>query len=205
MRGNAQWSTIPTQLTRKIHRIKRIPLCLLSRRQRGFRTVVFLGKSRLAPKQSMSTTSDCSALVGSAGRTATRTQCETQPLRRAIRRRACSRRASFCRISGGGSDAPFAGARSHPIPKCLAAPKRSGGTACPSSCALIGKSGKMHENSHLGSFAAVSRKALVFPALGQYTGRRSGGRVVEGTPLLRVQARKGLEGSNPFHSATYFR
>ena len=68
--------------------------------------------------------------------------------------------------------------------------------------ALPGKSGKMHENSHLGSFAAVSRKALVFPALGQYTGRRSGGRVVEGTPLLRVQARKGLEGSNPFHSAT---
>ena len=66
--------------------------------------------------------------------------------------------------------------------------------------ALPGKSGKMHENSHLGSFAAVSRKALVFPALGQYTGRRSGGRVVEGTPLLRVQARKGLEGSNPFHS-----
>ncbi len=26
--------------------------------------------------------------------------------------------------------------------------------------------------------------------------------MVEGTPLLRVQARKGLEGSNPFHSAT---
>ena len=27
--------------------------------------------------------------------------------------------------------------------------------------------------------------------------------MVEGTPLLRVQARKGLEGSNPFVSATY--
>ncbi len=26
--------------------------------------------------------------------------------------------------------------------------------------------------------------------------------MVEGTPLLRVQARKGLEGSNPFGSAT---
>ena len=26
--------------------------------------------------------------------------------------------------------------------------------------------------------------------------------MVEGTPLLRVQARKGLEGSNPFVSAT---
>ena len=37
-----------------------------------------------------------------------------------------------------------------------------------------------------------------------YTLRRRRGRVVEGTPLLRVQARKGLEGSNPFVSATYF-
>ena len=27
--------------------------------------------------------------------------------------------------------------------------------------------------------------------------------MVEGTPLLRVQARKGLEGSNPFVSATH--
>lgn len=35
-----------------------------------------------------------------------------------------------------------------------------------------------------------------------YTDRRRRGRVVEGTPLLRVQARKGLEGSNPFVSAT---
>ena len=35
-----------------------------------------------------------------------------------------------------------------------------------------------------------------------YPPRRSGGRVVEGTPLLRVQAGNRLEGSNPFRSAT---
>ena len=43
---------------------------------------------------------------------------------------------------------------------------------------------------------------LVFTFLPPYTGQRSGGRVVEGTPLLRVQAGNRLEGSNPFHSAT---
>src|SRR5690606_21537036 len=36
---------------------------------------------------------------------------------------------------------------------------------------------------------------------GQYTGRRRRGRVVEGTPLLRVQTGNRLEGSNPFVSA----
>ena len=45
------------------------------------------------------------------------------------------------------------------------------------------------------------KKALVTTPGHPYTGRRSGGRVVEGTPLLRVQAGNRLEGSNPFHSA----
>ena len=48
-------------------------------------------------------------------------------------------------------------------------------------------------------------KALVTVHAHPYTGPRSGGRVVEGTPLLRVQAGNRLEGSNPFHSATCLR
>ena len=47
-----------------------------------------------------------------------------------------------------------------------------------------------------------AKKPLVTPCARPYTDRRSGGRVVEGTPLLRVQAGNRLEGSNPFVSAT---
>ena len=43
---------------------------------------------------------------------------------------------------------------------------------------------------------------LVTMDAGPYTDRRRRGRVVEGTPLLRVQAGNRLEGSNPFVSAT---
>src|SRR5690606_23037779 len=50
--------------------------------------------------------------------------------------------------------------------------------------------------------APVSQKALVSPPLAPYTGQRRRGRVVEGTPLLRVQTGNRLEGSNPFVSAT---
>ena len=42
---------------------------------------------------------------------------------------------------------------------------------------------------------------LVTMDAGPYTDRRRRGRVVEGTPLLRVQAGNRLEGSNPFVSA----
>src|SRR5690606_13043868 len=50
--------------------------------------------------------------------------------------------------------------------------------------------------------APVGQKALVSPPLAPYTGQRRRGRVVEGTPLLRVQTGNRLEGSNPFVSAT---
>lgn len=43
---------------------------------------------------------------------------------------------------------------------------------------------------------------LARPQSHRYCGRRSCGRVVEGTPLLRAQAGNRLEGSNPFGSAT---
>ena len=49
--------------------------------------------------------------------------------------------------------------------------------------------GRSHENP------------LVSPFPAPYTGRRRRGRVVEGTPLLRVQTGNRLEGSNPFVSA----
>ena len=55
------------------------------------------------------------------------------------------------------------------------------------------------------TYAAGPKKPLVCPEDHKYTGRRRRGRVVEGTPLLRVQARKGLEGSNPFVSATHLK
>ena len=60
---------------------------------------------------------------------------------------------------------------------------------------------RINENSTLLRLSAT-KITLVVPALAAYTGRRSGGRVVEGTPLLRVQAGNRLEGSNPFRSAT---
>ena len=63
----------------------------------------------------------------------------------------------------------------------------------------------LRETQQKQSFACGLRpqkNTLVLPALAAYTSRRSGGRVVEGTPLLRVQAGNRLEGSNPFRSAT---
>lgn len=42
---------------------------------------------------------------------------------------------------------------------------------------------------------------LCLSGLRGYTRQRRRGRVVEGTPLLRVQAGNRLEGSNPFVSA----
>lgn len=52
--------------------------------------------------------------------------------------------------------------------------------------------GRSHENP------------LVSPFPAPYTGRRRRGRVVEGTPLLRVQTGNRLEGSNPFVSAMIY-
>ena len=46
------------------------------------------------------------------------------------------------------------------------------------------------------------QKGLVSVLPDPYTDRRRRGRVVEGTPLLRVQTGNRLEGSNPFVSAT---
>ncbi len=49
----------------------------------------------------------------------------------------------------------------------------------------------------------VGNLPLYFRRLDRYTHRWRCGRVVEGTPLLRVQAGNRLEGSNPFVSATF--
>ena len=56
---------------------------------------------------------------------------------------------------------------------------------------------------HLDSRMGIRQKSLVFDILAQYTGQRRCGRVVEGTPLLRVQTGNRLEGSNPFVSAKH--
>lgn len=68
-----------------------------------------------------------------------------------------------------------------------------------------GSFGKTGENRLALSNPSSRRKALVSLALDPYTGRRRRGRVVEGTPLLRVQTGNRLEGSNPFVSATTIR
>lgn len=60
--------------------------------------------------------------------------------------------------------------------------------------------------SRLAGRAILCERAkitLVSVAHAPYTRRRRRGRVVEGTPLLRVQTGNRLEGSNPFVSATF--
>ena len=56
--------------------------------------------------------------------------------------------------------------------------------------------------SPLPRFRSPNVFALSLSCPRGYTRRRRRGRVVEGTPLLRVQAGNRLEGSNPFVSAT---
>ena len=60
---------------------------------------------------------------------------------------------------------------------------------------------KMKENNKFLVRGIVLEKGLVSLAFASYTAQRRRGRVVEGTPLLRVQAGNRLEGSNPFVSA----
>ena len=93
------------------------------------------------------------------------------------------------------------GGLSRPVPCQCRGPCRKAGALCSargaSGVAPSRASPSVARPLHpAGIFGLVSRLSP------PYTARRSCGRVVEGTPLLRVQTGNRLEGSNPFGSAT---
>lgn len=90
----------------------------------------------------------------------------------------------------------------NPVPPLRTSPEHPARIMRENHVQPAGSFGKTGENRLALSNPSSRRKALVSLALDPYTGRRRRGRVVEGTPLLRVQTGNRLEGSNPFVSAT---
>ena len=91
------------------------------------------------------------------------------------------------------------------VPLCLGA---TGEQVLPNSCQhLMLKPALLCLDGHfldtIEKLILRSVWALFFQSLARYTRQRRRGRVVEGAPLLREYTGNGIEGSNPFVSATY--